>query len=96
MGFQFPALPEHLSRRAKKDLRRVAREELRKPQHSVRVHEYGDFRIIVSDDDCVEIHTGHGVPLMCDKSVLQAFIGKWGDPRAMREAVDQLMGCEQN
>ena len=96
MGFQFPTLPEHLSRRAKKDLHRIAREELQKPQHSVRVHDYGDFQIIVSDESFVEIHTGHGMPLMCDKSILQTFIGKWNDPRAMHEVVAQLTGFERD
>lgn len=96
MGFQFPTLPEPLSRQAKKDLHRIAREELQKSQHSVRVHDYGDFRIIVSDGNFVEIHTGHGMPLMCDKSILQAFIGKWHDSRAMHEVVAQLTGFERD
>lgn len=74
MGFQFPTLPEHLSRRAKKNLCRAAREDLHKSRYNSRVHDYGDFRIIVSDESFVEIHTGHGMPLMCDKSILQAFI----------------------
>ena len=95
MGFQFPTLPEHLSRRAKKDLHRIAREELQKSQHSVRVHDYGSLQIIVGGD-YVEIHSGHGVPIMSDKSILQAFIGKWNDPVAMRETVARLISSEGN
>lgn len=74
MEFQFPTLPEYLSRRAKKNLCRAARESLYKSRYNSRVHDYGDFRIIVSDGNFVEIHTGHGVPIMSDKSILQAFI----------------------
>lgn len=95
MGFQFPTLPEHLSRQAKKDLHRIARENLHKSRYNSRVHDYGDFRIIVGSD-YVEIHPGHGVPLMCDKSILQAFIGKWNDPIAMRETVAQLTSFERD
>lgn len=95
MGFQFPSLPEHLSRRAKKNLRRAAREDLHKSRYNSRVHDYGSLQIIVGGD-YVEIHSGHGVPIMSDKSILQAFIGKWNDPVAMRETVARLISSERN
>lgn len=95
MGFQFPSLPEHLSRRAKKNLCRAAREDLHKSRYNIRVHDYGDLQIIVGGD-YVEIHPGHGVPIMSDKSILQAFIGKWNDPVAMRETVTRLISSERN
>lgn len=94
MSFKFPPIPEHRTRKQKKDLKRVVKESFSTPHDNKRIHEYGtDLIIIVSTNKpqhvCIKYKNNElDYPSL---SILKYYIGCWGNSAKMHDATKQII-----
>ena len=95
MSFKFPPIPEHRTRKQKKDLKRVVKKSFLTPHDNKRVHEYGnDLTIIVSANKpqnvCIKYkHSKLDYPSL---SILKYYISCWNSSvKKMHEVTEQIV-----
>lgn len=94
MSFKFPPIPEHRTRKQKKDLKRVVKESFQFPHDNKRIHEYGnDLIIIVSTNkpQSVCIKYKQSELDYSSSSILKYYIGCWNDSAKMHKATEQIV-----
>lgn len=94
MSFKFPPIPEHRTRKQKKDLKRVVKESFSTPHDNKRIHEYGnDLMLIIYTNKpqqvCIKYqHSELDYPSL---SILKYYIGRWNNSDKMHEATKQIV-----
>lgn len=94
MSYKFPPVPEHRTRKQKKDLKQIVKESFLMPHDNKRIHKYGnDLTIIVYTNKpqhvCIKYkYSELDYPSL---SILKYYIGCWNNSDKMYKATEQII-----
>lgn len=94
MSFKFPPIPEHRTRKQKKNLKRVVKESFLTPHDNKRIHKCGNDLIIIVYTNTLQrvcIKYKHSELDYPSLSILKYYISYWNNSDKMHEATKQIV-----